>query len=194
MADRILLDIDPPHPVVVGLDISWNGTGLVILPVNGAGSDLDRPLKVATIGVAPHSDVHQYERLAKLATLIQNAVYTKPWTPVAAMIEGYAFNARGGQAHKTGELGGVVRLSLHESGLFFGVVPPTTLKSYVAGKGNVPKAVMMREVFKRWKFDAGDDNQADAFGLAKMAQSYRRPDLPRRKADVPLFDKVELFV
>lgn len=51
------------------------------------------------------------------------------------------------------------------------MVPPTTLKKFVTGKGNAEKSLMIREVYKRWGFDAADDNQADAVGLLQVGRA-----------------------
>jgi crossover junction endodeoxyribonuclease RuvC len=44
------------------------------------------------------------------------------------------------------------------------------LKKFVAGKGNVDKNVVLKEVFKRWQFDTDDDNIADAFVLMQIGR------------------------
>ena len=48
------------------------------------------------------------------------------------------------------------------------VVPPATLKKFVAGKGNAKKDTMRLETFKRWKYEHPSDNIVDAYGLAKV--------------------------
>jgi crossover junction endodeoxyribonuclease RuvC len=45
------------------------------------------------------------------------------------------------------------------------VVPPSSLKKFVAGKGNAEKSMMIREVYRRWGVEAANDNEADAAGL-----------------------------
>lgn len=83
------------------------------------------------------------------------------------VIEGYAYGARS-QAHALGELGGVLRLCCHDLHVPYVVVPPTVLKKYVAGKGTAAKELMIREVYRRWGFEARDNNEADAYGLARF--------------------------
>jgi crossover junction endodeoxyribonuclease RuvC len=54
----------------------------------------------------------------------------------------------------------------------FIVIPPTSLKAYVTGKGNAPKELMIREVFKKWKYEADDNNDSDAYALARVAAEF----------------------
>ena len=71
-------------------------------------------------------------------------------------------------------LGTTVRLAVLARGLPFFVVAPTQLKKYVSGKGNGPKGIVIREIYKKWGVDAKDDNQADACVLSHMAEGIHR--------------------
>lgn len=55
------------------------------------------------------------------------------------VIEEYAFAAKGAHAHEVGELGGVVRLTLHDRGQAWTAVNPKSLKRYATGNGNANK-------------------------------------------------------
>ena len=87
-------------------------------------------------------------------------------------MEGYAYGSI--MANKLGELGGVVKLTLHETeGLGSGnspmIVPPTSLKKYVTGRGTgVQKNQMLLQVYKKWNIEFPDDNAADSYGLAHI--------------------------
>jgi crossover junction endodeoxyribonuclease RuvC len=67
-----------------------------------------------------------------------------------------------------GEIGGCIRRMVWESGGNLIVVPPSTLKKFLTGKGAGDKSVVMKHVFKRWAFDIDEDNQCDAFGCAVL--------------------------
>lgn len=92
-------------------------------------------------------------------------------------LEGYAFGSQ--KANMAGELGGVVRLTLWDA--FSGyypearyplVVPPTSLKKYVTGKGQgVGKSQMILAVYKKWGAEFTDDNAADSYGLARLVRN-----------------------
>ncbi len=48
------------------------------------------------------------------------------------------------------------------------IVPPTSLKKYVTGKGNTQKNQMLMHVFKKWNLEFTDDNAADSYALAHL--------------------------
>ena len=52
------------------------------------------------------------------------------------------------------------------------VVPPSTLKKFVTGKGSSEKSVMLRETFRHWNVIAANDNEADAAGLLHVGLAY----------------------
>jgi crossover junction endodeoxyribonuclease RuvC len=89
--------------------------------------------------------------------------------PVRVAVEDYAVHGPGDPTLAP-ELGGIVRLGLQAFDVV--EVAPSALKAFATGKGNAPKPVVMLEVFKRWAFDPGqDDNIADAYVLARMVRA-----------------------
>ncbi len=87
--------------------------------------------------------------------------------PALVVIEGYAY-ARGNQQAAMGELGGVVRLALHKWGGDWIVVPPSSLKKFVTGKGNAPKDRVMMDAYKRFEIDVPTTDECEALCLALM--------------------------
>jgi hypothetical protein len=86
--------------------------------------------------------------------------------------EGYANGAKFGR-ELAGELGGVVNLStLYVVGHPPLIVPPTSLKKFVTGKGNAKKNEMLLGVYKQWGVSFSDDNQADAYALEKFGEAF----------------------
>lgn len=89
-------------------------------------------------------------------------------------MEGYAAEAKFGR-EKSGELGAVVKLALSMSlpplVNYPTIVSPTALKKYVTGKGNARKDDMKLCVFKKWGETCHDDNVADSYGLARLAEA-----------------------
>lgn len=81
-------------------------------------------------------------------------------------LEGYAFNAKWGR-EAAGELGGVIRriLFLYKRPLL--IISPLTVKAWIGAskKGNI-----MLEILDRYKVKIEDDNEADAFLLADIAE------------------------
>ena len=75
-----------------------------------------------------------------------------------------------------GELAAVVKLTCHSS--LYGQaryplkVPPSTLKKYATGRGNAKKVEIVLAVYKQFGKEIKDDNEADAYVLAKVASGY----------------------
>lgn len=92
-----------------------------------------------------------------------------------AAIEGFSMaSARSGLTQiMISAVGANARLELWRHGIDTLEVPPSTLKKWISGKGNAEKNLMLREVYKRWGYDAKDDNDADAFALVKLAERWR---------------------
>lgn len=84
-------------------------------------------------------------------------------------MEGYAFGSQ--MAHMLGELGGMVKMyCFEEFGFNALLVPPTSLKKYVTGKGTgVQKNQMLLHIYKKWGIEFTDDNAADSYALARIA-------------------------
>lgn len=89
-------------------------------------------------------------------------------------IEGYANGVKFGR-EQSGELGATVKRALFEFGdgrldkAFPTIVPPTSLKKYVTGKGTAKKNEILLGVYRKWGAEFDDDNKADSYGLAHMA-------------------------
>jgi crossover junction endodeoxyribonuclease RuvC len=112
------------------------------------------------------------------------------------LIEGFPF-ARQAQAYtfETGGLGWVLRVAMHDLGLRFVEVPPTTLKTFVTGKGNADKIRLTSELTHRTGRVFASDDTADAFGLwclgrAAIGLSHPMGLLP--SSHMRALDKLEL--
>jgi Holliday junction resolvasome RuvABC endonuclease subunit len=87
-------------------------------------------------------------------------------------IEGYSMGSQKGQVFSIGELGGIIKYFMWISDIEIIIVPPQTLKKFVAGKGGFKKNMMMMKAFKKYGIDFKNDDECDAFCLAKMGQAY----------------------
>lgn len=104
------------------------------------------------------------------------------------ILEGYSFGqARGSSHHHAlGELGGVVRLALHDRGLPYVEIAPATLKKYSTGRGNAPKNEVLAAAIRRLGYAGADDNEADALWLRAMALDHyglATPTMPQLHRD-----------
>lgn len=143
---------------VLGVDPSLTCTALVVVrgsEVLARGCIESKPKNFST-------QIHRYDFMREsLLCFIDEHM------PDFAAVEGYSFGSRG-QQHSIAEWGGLLRWTLWSADVPYREVPPATLKKFVTGAGNADKALVLREVFKRWGFNARDDNEADAFGLAMI--------------------------
>ena len=152
-------------PRVIGLDLSLTATG-VATP--------DRTF--TTGGKLPKDapDMLRCERIAAIRDVVLRECGTaRNWatgedypSPLVVM-EGFSFGSPQG-ATEAGGLGWAVRVALHEAGIPFAVVPPTTLKKYACGKGTADKTEMVIAARERLGYDGHDNNVADALWLQAM--------------------------
>ncbi|MDN5324059.1 MAG: crossover junction endodeoxyribonuclease RuvC [Clostridia bacterium] len=141
-------------PTVLGLDISLNGTGAVILKNDVI--QYHHRFEPKSIGI---------ERLIEIEEYVTDLIETNLLDLV--VIEGYAF-ARANQAHQMGEIGGVIRRRLHKLRIPWIEIAPNQVKKFASGKGNCKKDLILMNVYKRWRVEFQSSDEADAFILAKI--------------------------
>jgi Holliday junction resolvasome RuvABC endonuclease subunit len=108
-----------------------------------------------------------FRRLQLIAKGVHNTV--SEWKPDSVLIEGYAIGNRFTRTEMV-ECGTVVRMALHQLGLKWYEVSPTSLKKWVAGSGKADKKKMAEAVEQRWGFCSKYDDIVDAFALAQLGQ------------------------
>ena len=149
----------------IGLDQSYSGFGIVRLDNEYIGS-IQALWKFPAQNSQGMRLGEIYVRLIQLFTEL-----TDTYDVVVVAMEGYA-NGKTFNREKMGELGGVVKLA-HAT--VFGydpeIVPPTTLKKFVTGKGTASKDDMIAAVNSKWDSSVTNNNIADAYGLAEYARS-----------------------
>lgn len=151
--------IDRERPVYLGIDQSYSGFAITALQDDAFYAEVYK------------SDKGGIDRLRDIQSHVMNWLYEFNNVADVAM-EGYAFGSQ--MANMLGELGGMVKLTLLDFGIYPMIVPPTTLKKYVTGKGTgVPKSQMLLFVYKKWDVDITDDNAADSYALARLVSGYR---------------------
>ncbi len=90
------------------------------------------------------------------------------------IFEGLSFGSNDPSAQERAGLAYLIRYALWDRtdgplGDFY-IVAPTSLKKFVTGKGNAPKEMVIKEVYKRWGFEAANNNEADALGLLQIGR------------------------
>lgn len=143
------------HPVFLGIDQSYSG-----FAITAYVNDENYYTEVYK------SDKRGIERLRDIQSHVMNWLHEFDKITDVAM-EGYAFGSQ--MANMLGELGGMVKLTLLDFGIYPLIVPPTSLKKYVTGKGNgISKSQMLLYVYKKWGAEFTDDNAADSYALARL--------------------------
>lgn len=142
----------------LGIDQSLNATGICRLSQDGSVQIL------ATINPEGRLD-------AQRLVFIKRAVATFAVSVTFAAIEGYSYDSVG-RVFELGEIGGTIKTLLVELGIDFVVVPPVQLKKFATGTTYASKEIMT-EAARQANVPVGDDdNQADAFFLARIARAY----------------------
>jgi len=102
--------------------------------------------------------------------------------PDLAVIEGLAFMSRNTTSLiQLAGLNYMIRHQMYKIGIPFLIVPPTSLKKFITGKGNAPKEFMLMEVYKRFNEEFRDNNTCDAYCLAKIGEAMLDPKNPKLK-------------
>lgn len=162
--------------IYIGLDISTK-TGIAIIEPHPKGKTILTSLITSkNTGMKRADDIAwQIHEFIEQAVNFKGSALDKKKVRVATkpykiIIEGYGF-ARTQNLIPLIEVGTVVRYTLYEQGFSYIEVPPTSLKKFVTGKGNVKKEMMLKEVYKRWNIDCDTNDEADAVGLAYMGMA-----------------------
>lgn len=151
-------------PSYLGIDASLEGTGLCLVTVAGFA------IRLQTISP------DKLRGAARLLEIKRNAELFIPADVEFAAIEGYAYDAVG-RVFELGEVGGVLRLLVHERNIPYVDVPPASLKKFATGRAGAKKAHMI-EAAEQAGARPVDDNQADAFHLARVALACCRRGAP----------------
>lgn len=153
----------PVTCTVVGLDLSLSSTGFCLLQ--------GQERTVTTIKTKPKDAEDCIARVELICSMILERI---PQEVSLICIEDYFVPRKANQvgaAIGLIELGFIIRHKLKYLGYPFFVVHHGQIKKFATGSGQSPKAIVIREVWKRWGVDADDDNQADATAMAYLAQA-----------------------
>lgn len=147
----------------MGLDLSMSSTGLCIL--NGDQCQLE------TIKTKLDENVSDLERCWKITERILMAA--RELENPGICIEDYFMPTSSkymNAAMKLCQLGTMVRWELYRRGFSFLIVAPKSVKKFACGNGNGQKSLILKSVYKNWGVEPDDDNQADAYVLARIAK------------------------
>jgi len=146
----------------LGIDQSLRSSGVAVISEGQKVQYVGRILPGKLTGVA---------RLAAVREALRDVLAAEPDICFAAL-EGYAYDVGAGRVFELGEVGAVVKMVLHDAAVPFVIVPPASLKQFVAGNGQAKKEQMREAVLKKWGIDVAQDDECDAFGLAQVARAF----------------------
>jgi Holliday junction resolvasome RuvABC endonuclease subunit len=146
----------------LGIDQSLRSSGVAVI----SGKQ-----DVQFVGTVTPGKLKGAPRLAAVRQALRDVLAAEPDIKYAAL-EGYAYDVGAGRVFELGEIGAVVKLVLHDAAIPFVVVPPASLKQFVADHGQAKKEQMRQAVLKKWGQDFAQDDICDAFGLAQVARSF----------------------
>jgi crossover junction endodeoxyribonuclease RuvC len=139
---------------ILALDLSLTGTGWALWE-NG--------LSFGTLEMKKLTGMARFDAIVNRVLLLAEG-------SSLIIMEGLSFGSNDPSAQERAGLAFTIRYKLWQAGKSFKIVAPTSLKKFVTGKGNAPKEMVIKEVFKRWDIDAGNNNEADAIGLLMIGQ------------------------
>lgn len=143
----------------LGIDQSLTGTGVCLVEEDG---------RFVVMSTVDTDDLRGAPRLAYIRDTLTSMV--RMFGPVGhAALEGYSMGSIN-RPFDLGEVGGIVRIVLTDAGVRFNVVPPTVLKLFATGHGHSPKEKMISAAEAEGVCPK-DNNQADAYFLARMARA-----------------------
>lgn len=152
---------------MLGVDPSLSGLALCLLRGDGLHFSNTLSSKPPTV----KSLRNRMARYGFLADRVLEWMGDKRW-PRLILLEGYSYGSKGSSVLSLAEFGAVLRLKLMSSALSHGSVvvevPPSVLKKFATGKGNANKTLVVSSLSKRYGLNFQDDNQADAYGLARL--------------------------
>jgi len=171
---------------ILGLDLSLTSTGYVLL---------DEDL-VVWHGVVGSSTLRDTERLQMFNTWIRRTIIENRLDQVG--IEGYSYGSP--QAHTRafaiGELGGVIKLAIHQARLPLHVVAPGTWKKVLCGNGALSKKNAAVELYKRYGIEYASQDTLDAWAVAMCRRRQElgldKPESKVRKRKVSAGNQLAL--
>jgi len=159
---------------VAGLDLSLTCTGIAVCVEASRGVNMVTST-VTSKGKRAASMVDRHARLTELG----NDILHHAGVCDLVVIEGPFTGPKGGSPIDRHALfwfvaGGLIRREVH-----IAVVPPTSLKLAIAGKGNADKAALAVALMRLWpEVDVTSSDVSDAAGLAHLGAVWLGMDVP----------------
>lgn len=152
----------------VGIDLSLTGTGLVVLR-DDVTIYTQKLISTKPDKLIEERIIYIKDEINSIFKRIYDFGNATGYEIKSVYIEGLSMGSKGSKMFELAGLHFFIRIFLSENGYNYKVIPPTTLKKFVTGKGNAQKNLMLLNVYKRWGVDLDNDNICDAYSLSRMA-------------------------
>jgi len=151
---------------ILGLDLSLTATGWCWCIKDQAGDWYDR------FGTISTGDRSGTDRLSWLWKQLAVQMVTS-YGPAGklAVIESPSYGSKSATFLQIGWLHWQARILLDKAEIPYVLVAPVQLKQFATGSTKADKALILREVWRRWRVEAADNNQADAVVLAQIGRA-----------------------
>lgn len=161
----------PQFDQYIGADLSLTNSVLWVIRYKGGKLAMEQHRVTST----PKMFDSWMERLEavseKLLETIDEKIKEFPKTLYVQEDYIYSLNSQVTSLIQLAEMGGLVKLGVYKRKIESHIVSPTVLKQFVTNTGKAKKEMMILECFKRFGVTCADNNEADALGLAKMAEA-----------------------
>jgi len=152
---------------VLGADLSLTGTGIVVLQ----GDNIIVQELIKSKPPTEKNPTTEIERIIGIKNRIIEIIEDGS-APDLVVIEGVALMVKNATALvQLSGLNYMLREYLYSRKIPFLIAVPTTLKKFITGSGKAKKDMMMLEVYKRYGVSLTDDNECDAYSLAKLGMA-----------------------
>lgn len=161
--DLLKNNFDNENFSCMGLDLSYSGTGLVILDIDG------KIIKQEEISTKkdPNNLYDIESRMVFIFDKIKKII--DDYNITMTYIEDISYGSTGDGSTQLAGLNYFIRVNLLNLNMPFYMVTPSQLKKYITGNGQAKKELMLKEVYKRWGEDFNSDNICDAYSLSRFA-------------------------
>jgi Holliday junction resolvasome RuvABC endonuclease subunit len=160
---------------ICGLDLSLTATGFCEL-----GGALDR---LITIAAGDRKGFQRWDEIRKMIVAES--------TDADLVVMEQIFSGTRMTQQELVQFHGVIQFSLWHRQVPVLLVAPATLKKFATGSGKADKAIILREIFRRWDIDAADEHQADAAVLARIGLCLVGQAEPEIEAQREVLAKLE---
>lgn len=159
--------------MILGIDQSLTATGLCLI---------ENDLTIIDQKTIDTSEMRGMKRIEYILKEIDKFIQKMSGNMLTIVREGYSYQSKSNSSFQLGELGGSINLLVYgflqeiekdDVDIRLLILPPATVKKFCLGSGSVKKDTeYLLKVFKKTGIEFADDNQADAFMLAKTAVCF----------------------